>query len=99
MLRSSEKGTPRGATVGPGCCQASALVPASSAKQSTRRIRSGGTSRGQYHSPLRLFLSQARGTSTSKTVLVCTRPPCRLTTCRIAQEVLFAEHNQTAGNL
>jgi len=50
-------------------------TPASSAKQSTRRTRPGGMSWGQYHSPLRLRRSQDRGTSTSRTVVVSTRPP------------------------
>ena len=45
--------------IGVGVTQA-AEAPASSAKLSTRRMRRAGTSRGQYHKPLRLFRSQAQ---------------------------------------
>src|SRR5262249_53987153 len=61
--------------------------PANSWKVRTRRIRHGGTSRGQYHSPLRLRRGQERGPAVSKTTRLSTRPPLRLLTCQNAPQM------------
>jgi hypothetical protein len=77
----------------------SVLAPANSAKQSARLLRPGGMSRGQNHRPLRLRRSQRRVTSTSRTTVVSTRPPCRLMVCRIAQVDRDGLPSQTTGSL
>jgi hypothetical protein len=52
---------------------------ASAAKVTTPRRRSGGMSRGQYHSPFFERRSQRRGMSTSMVTTFSMRPPWRLT--------------------
>jgi hypothetical protein len=42
----------------------------------------------EYQRPLRLFRSQARGTSTSRISTASARPPCRLIVCNVAQNDL-----------
>ena len=48
-------------------------------------MRSGGTSRVQYHRPLRDRRSQERETSTSSVMTASRREPCRQATCSAAQ--------------
>src|SRR5215510_12691079 len=60
---------------------------ASSTNPNSRRMRSAGMSRVQYHSPLWERRSQERGTSTSSLITASMREPCRQATqgpCRIA---------------
>jgi hypothetical protein len=61
-------------------------------------MRSGGMSRGQIHSPLRLRRSQDLGTSTSRRTVPPTRPPWRRTTWRTAHEPRAGEQTQTTGS-
>src|SRR5262245_40287361 len=64
-------------------CQPAAR--ASSTNPNSRRRRSAGMSRVQYHRPLRERRSQERGTSTSRVMTASMREPCRQATCIAAQ--------------
>src|SRR5262249_18511594 len=58
---------------------------ASLTKPNSRRMRSGGMSRVQYHRPLRERRSQECGTATSSVRTASMRPPWRQATCIAAQ--------------
>src|SRR5262249_57985286 len=90
---------PRPRGVGQRPAVSSTGDPASSWKVRTWRMRSGGTSRGQYHSPFLERRSQDRGTSSSRTTVPSTRPPCHLLTCRTAHQLRAGEQAQTAGSM
>jgi hypothetical protein len=64
-----------------------------------RRVWSGQMSRGQYHSPLRFRRSQERGTSSSRTTVLSTRPPCHLTMWSRAHQLRACEQAHTTGSL
>jgi hypothetical protein len=61
----------------------------------TRRMRYGGTSREQYHSPRLERLSRERGTSISRMTTCSMRLPCRRTKWAAARSVLAALPSQT----
>src|SRR5258708_1735428 len=93
------KGKPHGLAGPWGVGVSGGRLSDNSWKVQTRLMRPGGTSRGQYQSPFLLLRSQDRGTSTSRTTVLSTRPPCRLTTWRTAHQVLAGQHAQTTGSL
>src|SRR5262249_14424315 len=88
----------------PLCCSPAAGASStgdrdSSPKVMTPKMRPGGTSRGQYHSPRLERRSQERGTSISRMTTCSMRPPCRRTTWAAAHSEFAGEPNQTTGRL
>jgi hypothetical protein len=66
-------------------CDRQPAARASSTNPNSRRRRSGGMSRVQYHRPLRERRSHERGTSTARVMTASMREPCRQATCSAAQ--------------